>query len=242
MSQVSGTSPVADEAASNEWGVTGSAFSAGKRFVVVELLLLPALPIALVGFLFWGFAGLVVALLVAVAALLLWALVLRPPLRTLRPRAVRGDEAVRVQNLIEGLSRDLDRPPPSLLVIESTEPNAYVARRLGSEFVAVTTGLLDGYARTEQEAVAAHCLVRLRSAPLAFSTMAAAAGKWAFAHAPRVGQEDDLAAVTVTRYPPALASAIEKAGSSLAEAPLAFSSDAGCHRTAAARRAALLDL
>ena len=240
MSHASSTSP--GTTPTNEWGASGAAFAAGRRLVVVELLLLPALPAALVGFLFWGFAGLVLAFVVAVAVLLAWALVLRPPLRTLRPRTARAGEADRMGNLIGGLARDLQRAAPQLLVIESTEPNAYVARRMGSEYLAVTTGLLENYTRTEQEAVAAHCLVRLRSAPLAFSTMAAAAGKWAFAHAPRVGGEDDLAAVAVTRYPPALATAIEKASKPLAEAPLAFSSVAGCHLAAEARRAALLDL
>ena len=238
MSQASspGTAPT------NEWGVSDAAFSGGRRFVVVELLLLPALPAALVGFLFWGFAGLALAFAASVFALLAWALLLRPPLRTLRPRAARPGEADRMTNLIEGLSRDLGRAAPKLLVIESDEPNAYVARRMGSEYIAMTTGLLETYARTEQEAVTAHCLVRLRSAPLTFATMAAAAGKWAFAHAPVVGREDDLAAVAVTRYPPALASAIEKASRPLAEAPLAFSSGAGCHLPPDARRSSLLDL
>jgi len=241
MTQQAGA-PATSAPAADEWGARGPRYPLRKRLVVVELLLLPALPVALVGFLLWGFAGLFAGLVLAIVSLLVWALVLRSPLRRLQPRPARPGEADRFQNLVEGLSRDLGAAPPKLLVIERDEPNAYVARRLGSEYVGVTTGLLATYPRTEQEAVAAHCVVRLRSTPVSFSTMAAATGKWAYAHAPVVGDADDLAAASVTRYPPALAAAIAKAGDSMDEAPLAFSSRAACHRTAEVRCDALSDL
>ena len=241
MSQTSST-PAGAVPAVDEWSAGPYRFPTRKRLVVVELLLLPALPIALVGFLLWGFAGLALGFVAAALGLLLWALVLRPPFRTLRPRPMRPDEGDRIRNLVEGLSKDLGHASPSLLVIESDDPNAYVARRLGSESIALTSGLLATYTRTEQEAVAAHCVARLRSAPLGYSMMAAAAGRWAFAHAPSVGIAEDLAAVAITRYPPALSAAIDKAATKLEEAPLAFSSGAGCHLAASARRSALSDL
>jgi hypothetical protein len=77
---------------------------------------------------------------------------------------------------------------------------------------------------------------------MTYPMIAAALGKWAYSHAPAVGYSDDLETVSITRYPPALASAISKAEATLTEAPLAFSSGAACHRAPAERVDALADL
>ncbi len=71
-------------------------------------------------------------------------------------------------------------------------PNAVVVPGHGP--VALADSALDQLARTELEAVLAHCLVRL-------------------AHARRtdpVGYADDVRAVALTRYPPGLAKALER--------------------------------
>ena len=225
-----------------DWGATADHYPVGKRLVVVGLLLLPALPVAVVGFLFWGFTGLLVSPALVSAALLSWAFVLRPPLRSLDKNGVAPGDAARFRNLLEGLSADVGRPAPTLVIVEAAGANAWVARRRGAGFVAVSTGLFDTYTRTEQEAVAAHCLVRLGHSSIVYSMIAAATGKLAYPHAPEVGRADDVEASALTRYPPALAAAISKAEPTTREAPLAFVSAAACHRDPSERVGSLQDI
>ena len=109
-------------------------------------------------------------------------------------RVEPSDEA-RLLNIVTGFSERLGLGGVDTYVIEGAGANA-LAGRTERPVVAVTRALLDGYARTELEAVVAHCLVRHKEA-----------GK----RGVTVGYSDDVRAVALTRYPPALVSAIEKA-------------------------------
>lgn len=144
-------------------------------------------------------------------------------LRSVGARALDTGLEPRLFNLATGLARDLGTDPPGLFLIPSGGPNALVVRSSGSS-LAITGSLLDLYTRTELEAVVAHCLVRmldprrLRKAALAAAVgLPARPPRGPSARLPRgpgagpVGLEDDLAAASTTRYPPALAAAIAKA-------------------------------
>lgn len=116
-------------------------------------------------------------------------------LEAARPLEAAG--APRFRNVAAGLAGELGVAEPSLWLIEEGGPNARVGWD-GGPAIAVTASLLESYTRTELEAVVAHCLVRL--APGHPRRLASPAGP-----------DDDLRAAAVTRYPPALASAIRKA-------------------------------
>jgi len=147
-------------------------------------------------------------------------------IRSVGAQALEDGREPRLANLAAGLARDLDAEPPHLYLVASGGPNALVVRSSGSA-VALTQSLLEVYTRTELEAVIAHCLVRLRDRRrMRRMGLAVALGRPArpplgrparpfrspaLGNPEPVGLEDDLAAVSVTGYPPALASAILKA-------------------------------
>lgn len=108
---------------------------------------------------------------------------------------ITGAEEPRLDNVVGGLAERLGLGPVEIYVIEGQGANALTGRVEGP-VIGVTRSLLDTYARTELEAVVAHCLIRHRDA-----------GKKAAV----VGYSDDVRAVALTRYPPALAAALEKA-------------------------------
>ena len=157
-------------------------------------------------------------------------------------RTVTTLEDASFRNIVEGLASKSGIPTPELSLIEEGGPNALVLKRPAAR-IAVTRSLLDSYSRTEKEAVAAHCLLRLGSAPLGIAQLAAALGRPGSRFAPKVGYEDDVHAAALTRYPPALASAIAKAkpaeGSGSA---LWFVAHDASHRHPTERIAALQDL
>jgi hypothetical protein len=129
-----------------------------------------------------------------------------------------------------------------LFVIPDDVPNAMVCRAKGPA-LAVTRGLLDDFTRTELEAVIAHCMVRLLSTDVERASMALAQGPLGTRSIPRVGYEDDVRAAAVTRYPPALADAVEKAKPMKGRyAPFWFVADDRSHRPAQERAAAIRDL
>ena len=157
--------------------------------------------------------------------------------RTLTPLQDAG-----FRNIVEGLASKYGIRNPELSLIEEGGPNALVLKRPVPR-VAVSRSLLDSYSRTEKEAVAAHCLLRLASAPLGIAQLAAALGRSGSRFAPKVGYEDDVHAAALTRYPPALASAIEKAKPAEGpSSPLWFVAHDVSHRHPTERIAALQDL
>lgn len=133
----------------------------------------------------------------------------------------------RLMNVVTGLAEKLRAGPVEVFSIDGPGPNA-LAGRTERPVVAVTRALLEGYARTELEAVVAHCLVRYRGA-----------GKKGVV----VGYSDDVRAVALTRYPPALVSALEKATPYEGRyAPLYMVSEGTSHRPKLDRIQALNDL
>jgi hypothetical protein len=163
-------------------------------------------------------------------------------LRSLKARRIRPDDEPRLSNITSGLAKDLKVAPPALFLIPDDVPNAMVCRAKGPA-LAVTKGLLDGFTRTELEAVIAHCLVRLLSVDIQRASLALALGPLGTRSIPKVGYEDDIRAAAVTRYPPALADAIEKAKPMHDRyAPFWFVADDRSHRPAPERAAAIRDL
>ena len=150
-----------------------------------------------------------------------------------------GSEShARFTHLAQGLARDLALPPPRLLVSKKAGANAFVVPGA----LAVTEDLLAAYTRTELEAVVAHCLVRVRDGGLGWAVAASAVHGFGRV-APPVDRHVDARVAAVTRYPPALASAIKKATPARGhDAPLWFVADSPSHAPAAERAAELLDL
>lgn len=136
-------------------------------------------------------------------------------LRRLRATPLPDDAEPRARNLVEGLAQRTGIETPSLWRVPDERPNALVTRARGPA-IGFTSGLLGGYSRTELEAVVAHCLVRLRAGSglrattaLDMSLTGARSLAARVAHLPNHG--DDVRAAALTRYPPGLVRAIEKA-------------------------------
>ena len=157
-------------------------------------------------------------------------------------RATQDDDA-RVLNIAQGLASDEKMTPPAVFVSTRAGANAAVIPSAGGGVIVVTQELLSGYGRTELEAVVAHCLVRLRAGGLGWGLASAAIGGIGAAAVPFVGTSTDALAAAMTRYPPALAAAIEKATPARgATAALWFTATGASHLPSDARAAALRDL
>lgn len=166
----------------------------------------------------------------------------RRALGSLGARPARLGELARVENLIKGLSADLGIGAPALFVIDEPGPNALVVKRSG-HVIAVTPSLVADFSRTELEAVLAHCLVRIASHQVAAAQTGLAMGRLGLGLGGTTGGPDDVATASVTRYPSALASAIERcAPRSGVLAPLWFVAEGPSHVAVGRRSAALLDL
>lgn len=166
----------------------------------------------------------------------------RGMLRRERAARVKSGRSPRLENIVAGLAQKTRLPAPELYVIEDPAPNALVCftRRPA---IAVTSGLVDDFTRTELEAVIAHCFVRLAatSTPVARTMLALSYVSPAFGVP--VGDVDDVRAAAITRYPPALASAVTKASPRSGRgAAFWFVADDAMHVPAAERSKALLDL
>jgi heat shock protein HtpX len=119
----------------------------------------------------------------------------------------------RLLNLVDGLCTAAGAPPPRLLVVASPALNAMAAGSgPGRSVVAVTEGLLGELDRVELEAVLAEAvwLVRHREAEPATVVAATFGAGRRRAIPPERDSVADLGAVSLTRYPPGLASALEK--------------------------------
>lgn len=166
----------------------------------------------------------VAAGLVAAAGVAVW-LWCRAPGAALRalgasPGGGRGG-APRLANVVENLCAAHGLAEPELHVTEPDAPNAAVAGRgrSGSHLV-VTRGLLETLDRLELEAVVARELCQIRRGVRGATVLAGVAGL--LGSGPVAGWfvgrlfdarhviDDDLEAIRLTRYPPALASALTK--------------------------------
>ncbi|MGH2698956.1 MAG: hypothetical protein ACRDJL_07145, partial [Actinomycetota bacterium] len=200
---------------------------------VVLLLLIPA-----------GVPPLVVAGLVLVYAAAAATWVASQGARALRAvgaREPRAGELERLDNLIGGLSGDLGIAPPVLLVTDEQGPNALVAKRSG--YAVVVTADIRDLSRTELEAILAHCLVRIAARRVGAAQTGLAMGRLGAGLGGLTGAADDVVTASVTRYPPALASAIEKCEvRSGSLAPLWFVAQGPSHVPARDRISVLNDL
>jgi heat shock protein HtpX len=131
----------------------------------------------------------------------------------------------RLHNLVEGLCVGVGLEPPRLRIVEDAAPNALaIARAADDADLIVTRGLIDTLSLVELEAVLAHELARIRRGE---AIVGATAGlvlrhglygpiaRIVVGRGEPIDSWSDLAAVEITRYPPALASALAK----LAEHP-----------------------
>jgi hypothetical protein len=186
-------------------------------------------------------AGIVAAALLGGLALLWERAQGRLALRSFRARRLDPGEHPRVANLLQGLASDVGVATPSPYVLDDEGANA-LACRAGGPAIALSAPLLETYTRTELEAVIAHCVVRLRHGGTRGAARWCAFGALGGAGI-AVGVPEDAAAAEVTRYPPALASAIRKAEPRRGRfAPLFLVADHPSHEALQARLRALEEL
>jgi hypothetical protein len=177
----------------------------------------PAILVGLVlGLAVWWLAGLV-AVVVIGGALLAWAWRAgeKRVVRALGPGVRPADpvDDARLANLVEGLCVSAGVSEPRLLVVDSPALNAATfGYRPSAAVVVVTSGLLAEARRIELEGVLAACLWSIRHSEVVPATVLAATGGAlrALALSPDMDSRVDIGAVSLTRYPPALAAAYEK--------------------------------
>lgn len=167
-------------------------------------------------------AGAVAAGLAAAVVVAIW-LWCRAPGAALRALGASpgGPGSHRLANVVENLCAVHGLAEPELCVTEPDAPNAAVVGRLrsGSRLV-VTRGLLESLDRLELEAVVARELCQIRRGVRGATVLAGMAGLlgsgpvagWVVSRLfdSRHVIDDDLEAIKLTRYPPALSSALTK--------------------------------
>lgn len=192
--------------------VAGFAAVAGLVCLVVAVLLgVPVLGVLLVAMVVGGYVFTVSAFRRAAPTAALTAT---------RSHPVTEDDEPRLHNLVEGLCVGIGLEPPRLRVVEDGPPNALaVARSVDDADLVVTRALIGELSRVELEAVLAHELARIRRGDAIVGALAGSVlrnpvyGPIARAVVGRgepIETWSDLAAVEITRYPPALALALEK--------------------------------
>lgn len=154
--------------------------------------------------------GVIVGVLVAVGA---WNLGAPLAVKLTGAAPAGPDQQPRVHNLLDGLCGSAGVAKPRLWVLDCDIPNAMVvATNPARARLVLTSGLLEALARVELEAVLSHELMHLRSGDVLPATVAVASG-WALVATVAARDRElaaDLAAVALTRYPPALAAVLER--------------------------------
>lgn len=144
-------------------------------------------------------------------------------LRALGARPARPGELPRLENVVEGLVVANGFRMPTLYIVDDSAPNAAaVGRNPRHAGIVITTGLLERLRRIELEGVLAHELSRIRAREtLTAVTAGQLAGRvlgfsdslssMAARHLlePTATVKADLAGISITRYPPGLAGALE---------------------------------
>ena len=182
--------------------------------VVTFVLFIAGLPVWLAALIGIGCA--------VIVALAVWRRAPSVALRSLGAETIDPADEPRLANVVEGLCVTYGHPEPRLHRVESASPNAAILGHSADDsHLVVTTGLLDALDRLELEAVVARQLSQLRRGVEAGTVLVSVAKLVA-----PLGLRDrlldraldrrsmvavDLDGVRLTRYPPALASAYEKA-------------------------------
>jgi len=188
-------------------------------FLLVTVLVAVLVPVSLS-----LFVGLALGLLVAFVAMV--GLERRAPeaaLRSLRARPLDPGSEPRLESLVESVCASHGIREPRLYVVDSRAPDAAVAGKSDDTRLIVTTGALRQFDRLELEAVVARQLVQFGRGIQAATVLAAVSplyGPFASRLRSRVLDDrrlalNDVDGVRLTRYPPALAAAFEKAARSV---------------------------
>lgn len=129
-------------------------------------------------------------------------------------RRVAEGEFPRLDNLLDGLGVTSGVAGAKVWILDDRHLNAAVTADRDSADLVLTTGLVEGLGRLELEGVLANLLGRVRDGSARFCTVALAlpGGRGRRSIDTRLGDQwpimTDLAAVDLTRYPPALSSAL----------------------------------
>jgi len=187
----------------------------------------PALVIAVVlgAVVGWWLAPVVLVALTLGGAAWLWRAAETRALSVLgaAPLGRTGREAARLHNLVDGLCVVAGLPTPRVLVVQDEGLNALVVGTSPeTAALVVTSGLVVGLSRIEMEGVVAHQLSHIRRgdalvAAVAAVTVGPLASVWSGLGARAAAalldhreEATDAAAVGLTKFPPALASALDK--------------------------------
>jgi heat shock protein HtpX len=122
----------------------------------------------------FGIAGVVIALIVAIAmaAVAYWKSD-EVALRMSRAQPADPVEYARLHNIIEGLCIAAGLPKPRVYIVDDVAPNAFATGRDPKHAaIAVTTGLLEKMNRIELEGVLAHELSHIKNYDILVSTIA----------------------------------------------------------------------
>ena len=180
--------------------VTRAALSLTLPAIVAAVLVATANPL-------WGGVVLLLGLALTgawVAAqgwLALWACAAQPLEPHCHPR---------LANVLEGLAATLGLEKVSAATAPGSEAQAWLCPIGGGAVLVCSEGLLESFTRTELEAVVASLLVRRRDHKALRPLLAAALGSLA-SRLGAVSAADDVRTLSVTRYPPALSSALRRA-------------------------------
>lgn len=202
----------------------------GALGVVVGAVVLAVLFLIGVPWLVAVVAGVVVAVVAAIGLhLIAWRLLLR-----LAGSTIPSGEAEEVlENVLEGLCVSHGIPTPELRVIHSHSINSLAAARTPAHAaIVVTSGAVEQLERIELEGLVAHHLCRIRRGDAAFETLAGVLLAWPLTAVgwlrgrvmDRVlpagrGLVADFEAVSLTRYPPGLLSALMTLSAQTAQVP-----------------------
>lgn len=188
--------------------------------------------LALVG-LPWLVAAVAGVVVGAVAAIGLRLTAWRLLLRLTGGTAPRGAAEEILENVLEGLCVNHGIPTPELRVIRSDSINALAAARTPAyAAIVVTSGAVEQLERIEMEGLLAHHLCRIRRGDAAFETLAGVFLAWPLGAVGWLRRrvmgrvlpagrslEADFEAVSLTRYPPGLLSALMTLSRQEAEVP-----------------------
>ncbi len=197
----------------------------------VAVLAVPAIIIA--SLLFWLVPGpwwLGIPVGIAVAVLFVWLRARRADeivLSGLGGGLLQADGAVRLENLVQGLSLAGGVVEPNVIVLSDQARNAMAVKRQDRNHLVVTQGLLDALEVVELEGLVAELLSRLKNGDAEAATVGAALyggpildGPFASVLGPIARAmlggllaadrdlEADRQAVSLTRYPPGLLGAL----------------------------------